>query len=385
MEFWQRLAQQFIRWISVFEGDDSQSKWRRFLGVGIVVGAIAILLRWGVSDLAAVSAALVLAGASLFSGVLVGFLFGIPKTLQRKTEPSASAPSDTDYQPNTNLEEISDWLTKMLVGVGLVELGQVPRAIDSIAAYWERCFGTACPRPFAAGVIVYFAVIGFLLGYLWTRLALVGDFIERDPRRLIPALLRKVAEEARRDPAVTERTPDREVMTQQQLEAAQALQAIGASVRVRIDDMRQQLRALAAQYESIRATMSSGPERTRRMEVVASQMRAFSLAAYSLLPEFTHSEMAGERLAAITFLQARPNREYFEWLGERLVEEKPFVGYHAAVALLNAARDATAGDRKVLEIVINQALEATTRIPESTDRRTTLRAALEALNKRSSE
>jgi len=380
MEFWQRLALRFLGWISIFEGDDSQSKWRRFLGVGVVVGGIAIFLRYGFSDVLVTSAALVLAGASLFSGVLVGFLFGIPKTLQRKADESSSV-SGADYLPNTNLEEISDWLTKMLVGVGLVELGQIPKAIDSVAAYWERCFGPACPRPFAAGLIVYFSVIGFLLGYLWTRLALVGDFIEKDPRRSIAMLLRKVADEARRDPAVTERTPDREVMTPQQHEAAQALQAIGASSRIRIDDMRQQLRALAAQYESLRATMSSGAERTRRMEVVASQMRAFSLAAYSLLSEFAHSESAGERLVAVTFLQARPSREYFTWLGERLSAERPFIGYHAAVALLNAARNVTSADRELLRSVVIHALEETARLADSTDRRTTLRAALETLER----
>jgi hypothetical protein len=381
MTVWRILVARFLRWISIFEDDDSQSKWRRFLGVGVVVGGIAILIRSGMSDARAVSAAIVLAGASLFSGVLVGFLFGIPKTLQRKREGGTSSSlSEGDYQSNTNLEEISDWLTKMLVGVGLVELSRVPQAIDSIATYWQNCFGPACPRPFAAGLIVYFAVVGFLLGYLWTRLALVGDFIEKDPRRLIATLLRKVAEEVRRDPAVTERTPDRQVMTPEQVEAAQTLQSISAGSSVSLDDMRQQLRSLATQYESVR-TMPSGPERTRRMEEIASQMRTFSLAAQPLLSEFMRSESAGERLVAVTFLQARPVRQHFGWLGERLREEKPFIGYHASVALLNAARSASGADREVLRGVIVAALEATEKIADATDRRTTLRAALETLNR----
>ena len=52
---------------------------------------------------------------------------------------SASQPSDksqvgmADLQANTNMERISDWLTKILVGAGLVELKGLPRAIDSAA------------------------------------------------------------------------------------------------------------------------------------------------------------------------------------------------------------------------------------------------------------
>lgn len=370
----------FFRWISIFEVDDSQSKWRRFLGVGVIVGAIAILLRANFADRAATAATIILAGASLFVGVLLGFLFGIPKTLQRKVETGSGASlAEGDYQPNTNLEEISDWLTKMLVGVGLVQLSRVPEFLDSLGQYWEAHLGEAFPRPFAAGLAVYFGVIGFLLGYLWTRLALIGDFIENDPRRIITKLLQRIASAAQRDPAVTERSPDRQVVTTEQVEAAQALQSITTNSRLTLDDLRQQLRALAAHYESIRATMPSGAERTRRMEVVASQMRAFSLAAYPLLSEFAQSQSTGERLVAVTFLQARPHRDYYKWLGARLTEERPFIGYHAAVALLNAVRNASVGDREILYGVLRNALEATADLPESTDRRAVLQSAFQAL------
>ncbi|HEY0015390.1 MAG TPA: hypothetical protein VGC13_03700 [Longimicrobium sp.] len=373
-----------ISWLTAFfQADDSQSKWRRILGFGVIVGSLAVLYQADLADRSATAAAFVLAGASLFTGVLLGFLFGIPKTLQRKIEPGSSASLVVgDYQPNTNLEEISDWLTKMLVGVGLVQLGRVPDALESLGRYWEVSLGAKGSQPFAAGLVVYFGVIGFLLGYLWTRLALVGDFIEKDPRRLIAAVLQNIAAAAQRDPGLTERSPDRQVITDEQLEAAQRLQSVSSSAGLTLDHMRQQVRALATQYEAVRAAMSSGPERTRKLEVIASQMRAFSLAAYPLLSEFVQSQSPGDQLAAIVFLQTRPNKDYFRWLGERMHrDEQPFIAYHAGVALLNAARNATPAEREILYGVISRALEETSHLNESADRRMVLKSAMNALRR----
>ena len=103
----------------------------------------------------------------------------------------------------------------------------------------------------------------------------------------------------------------------------------------------EKLRALADEYELIRdptTGMRSGPERTRRMEIVASKMRGMALSAYPFLSELTSSKSAGERLAAVSILEAIPDVRYVEWLAGRLAPEKPFVGYHAALGLLSAAR-----------------------------------------------
>jgi hypothetical protein len=362
------------------ENDDSQSKWRRFLGVAILTGGAAIITRADFANRAALACALILSGSALFVGILIGFLFGIPKTLRRAADsPPGGTLAEGDYQPNTNLEEISDWLTKMLVGVGLVELSRVPDLLDSVASYWEPCFGPACPRAYASGLIVYFSAIGFLLGYLWTRLALVSDFIEKDPRRLITQVLKQVARSTRSNPEATERSPNRQVVTLDQVEAAQALASLSAQSRVSLADLRQQISALSAQYEALRASMPSGPERTRRMEVIASQMRAFSLAAYPLLAELARSESAGDRLAATTFLQTRPNSEYFQWLAERLRYEKPFIGYHAAVALQHAARNASPETHDALREAIERALHFVADLSEATDRVSVLKSALDAL------
>ena len=63
-----------------------------------------------------------IAAAAQLVGTLVGFLFGIPRTLQSTSDEStsSSAPlpyhqggSHRKYLVNTNLEQVSDWLTKI--------------------------------------------------------------------------------------------------------------------------------------------------------------------------------------------------------------------------------------------------------------------------------
>lgn len=122
------------------------------------------------------------AGAALLVGALTGFLFGIPRKLQQ----DRSAPSEDNgqekssareesalYGGNTNLEQISDWLTKILVGVGLTQISAVGEALRKIADVAAPGFGGFdSSGPFAAALVVYFLVSGFLIGYLWTRLFL---------------------------------------------------------------------------------------------------------------------------------------------------------------------------------------------------------------------
>jgi hypothetical protein len=107
---------------------------------------------------------------------------------------------------------------------------------------------------------------------------------------------------------------------------------------VETSGIRQQVAALAQEYEHIRSTMDAGDSRTRKMETVASRMRSLALAAHTLIPELTASPSAGHRLAAVTMLQAVPKPEFLIWLAQRLGIEKPFVGYQAAMALLSSVR-----------------------------------------------
>ena len=131
---------------------------------------------------------LLIAGASLAAGILIGFLFGIPRTLQREAQKTGTASGlgqAESYGVNTNLEQISDWLTKIIVGVGLVQLTVIPGKLKSLADYLATAFvAQAVPGAMVMAIICYFGIFGFLLGYLWTRIYLTGEFsrIERVAR-----------------------------------------------------------------------------------------------------------------------------------------------------------------------------------------------------------
>ena len=140
---------------------------------------------------------------------------------------------------------------------------------------------------------------------------------------------------------------------------------------------------LGVEYESVRSSMSPGHDRTRRMEVVVSKMRALGRAVVPFRYDLRASPSPGRRLAAIASYQVAPDYDSLEWLVDRLGKEKPFVGYHAAVALLTAAQDGLAKDNldQLQEAV---QLVAALNLPPDSDRNTTLQqftARVQALAK----
>src|SRR5215471_9611310 len=112
--------------------------------------------------------------AAFLSGCLIGFLFGIPRVvssgqLRHDKKPQA-------YVPSTNLAEVSDWLTKLLLGAGLVQLTHlgepISHLIDSIAAGLTPATAPSIPSSAAkviAGSILFgYAAIGLLNAYVVT-------------------------------------------------------------------------------------------------------------------------------------------------------------------------------------------------------------------------
>lgn len=133
---------------------------------------------------------LLIAGACVLSGGLLGFLFGIPRALQHdKAEGKPSngqgeeRPEDRtiSYQVNTNLEQISDWLTKILVGVGLTQITSLPEALRRYSEFASPGLGnSSASKIFAVAVLVFYSICGFLISYLWTRLYLAGALRQAD-------------------------------------------------------------------------------------------------------------------------------------------------------------------------------------------------------------
>ncbi len=150
--------------------------------------------------------------------------------------------------------------------------------------------------------------------------------------------------------------------------------------RFDVEETRRRLEDLGREYDDLRNAMEPGDARTRRLETVVSRMKTLALSAYPLVPELCRSPSAGVRLAAVATLATVPRPDFLEWLAERLPSEKPFVGYHAALALLSAARTLDAADLPRVRDAIAQAQRSFTR--PDTDRDTTLRFAEEEVTRR---
>ena len=142
---------------------------------------------------------LLVAGAATVCGWLLGLLFGIPRSLALAGGPqangstttvtaSASSPSSstataapmrsTSSRVNTNLEDISDWLTKTIVGVGLTQFYALPKFLGDLA-HDTNVYGFGWPahgQLLALCLLLYFAPGGFWLGYVGTRTILTALF-----------------------------------------------------------------------------------------------------------------------------------------------------------------------------------------------------------------
>jgi len=107
---------------------------------------------------------------------------------QQFQAPANQAAVGDQQQPlagvNTNLEEISDWLTKIIVGVSLVELQKIQVRLQEMAEFIAQSIGGAAQASFAYGLMVYFSTAGFLGSYLLTRLYLQRAFRDAASERL---------------------------------------------------------------------------------------------------------------------------------------------------------------------------------------------------------
>jgi hypothetical protein len=124
-------------------------------------------VRWSVF-----ATAIITGSCSFLAGGLVGMLFGVP----RSALAAAGASPAGKYTANNNLVEVSDWLTKIIVGVGLVQIGRLEPALGRLAANLKAPLGGQ-PTSAAFGVALVLAnvLLGFLFFYLWARSLLQRD------------------------------------------------------------------------------------------------------------------------------------------------------------------------------------------------------------------
>jgi hypothetical protein len=138
---------------------------------------------------------------------------------------------------------------------------------------------------------------------------------------------------------------------------------------------------LIKDYDQIRREMPSGDERTRIMEGVFSRMKIEAPKVQGLLASYQQNSSAGARLMAIAILNMFPDANHLDWLAERLDpgQERPFVGYHAAVALLDAVTDLSAENCAKLAAALANAKRLALRLKGDSDRLNVLARAEQEL------
>jgi hypothetical protein len=135
--------------------------------VAVAVGLVGVSF-WQHSNAQSWAIAVLWSLACLAIGGLGGLLFGIPR--------SRAKASTTDQSP---IEQIADWLTKIIVGLGLTNLSKIPGKLSGWAAYMAEGIGKDHASESAAlSMALYFTVLGFVGGYLLTNLFL-DDMINK--------------------------------------------------------------------------------------------------------------------------------------------------------------------------------------------------------------
>jgi hypothetical protein len=164
-----------------------------FLGI-ILSGLLVVCIATTTAFQTGTATAIFWAMGSLFSGGFLGFLFSLPKVVEadkgtKDGEKPPATPPGT-LQVNTSLNEIADWLTKIIVGVSLVnaqtaysyfKLGAKTLG-SGLAITKDGTVATAAMSAlsFAAGLIVTFFILGLMGTYLLTRLWISAALAQAD-------------------------------------------------------------------------------------------------------------------------------------------------------------------------------------------------------------
>jgi hypothetical protein len=304
--------------------------WAAFMkwiaaGVGFALVSLALYAFWQDHPWRTLSIGLVVAAAASLAGGLAGFIFGVPRVLAvdgpRAGSPGAG-PARSTIVANTNLEQISDWLTKILVGVGLTQFG-------AIAAGARRLFGALAPAlgggevatVFAGGLVTYSAVFGFITGWLYTRLLLGGAMADADRRATALSLI-----EAAKD---AERSGD-----------DQSAREFREQARELLD----QTSDLSLANEQARPVTPAGPPPTSTLDDLAGQARRLAADLPRLDPQdlraMVHGGSDGQRATALGLMRGRPEFADVDAVVELIREPRSPYEQHQALLL---ARDILAG------------------------------------------
>lgn len=251
--------------------------------------------------------------ACFLSGTAIGFLFGIPKIFQNNQALPTSLHDDNyRQQVNTNLTEISDWLTKIIVGLGLVNLIKIPPYLSKVAGLLAsglsrpKDMPVYLPLTFSYGVIISYLILGFLFGYLTTRLYLSGLFHDADTKNALNAVNQKVEEAKSAAKSASDKAEF--ALINQSVPHGEEVQLLNLEPEGKLNE-------LIDSYNNIREKLVQGNARTNKMNNVIKGI----MDLLPSLPTFNVSQMLqekdnGKRVAAYAYLYVKPEYQFLEEL-----------------------------------------------------------------------
>jgi hypothetical protein len=147
--------------------DEKENKAIIFILLLVIIGLVVIIIfaSKGTYIFQTIATLFFVSGGVFTFSSLLGFLFGIPRT----TVIDESEKSKSRYIGNDNLLQVSDWITKIILGLGLTQIHQIPNKVQSIAKFIVDNTHIS-NQALIISILLYFACLGFLFGYLWTRL-----------------------------------------------------------------------------------------------------------------------------------------------------------------------------------------------------------------------
>jgi len=144
--------------------------------------------------------------ACIALGFFVGFLFGLPRVVQKERDTNGVMAASSDQKDNgssrllfnTNLEKVSDFITTSIISLSLANLQNFPSffssAVNFVASGIDHSVNDGNIQPahsaklIAASILIYFVTTGFLYGYIVTQTRIAREFRRffDEPRRADP-------------------------------------------------------------------------------------------------------------------------------------------------------------------------------------------------------
>jgi hypothetical protein len=180
-----------------------------FVIVGCVVYGVAVGGNAGERASIAITASAVVGTAGVL-GSLLGILFGLPRDVP---SPQRSESSNARFSFNSNLLKVSDWITTIVVGLTLVNLGRIPSSLSDFGDWIAPSLGGGDgSAQFGVLLGVFGVTSGLVFFFAWTTIGFRRDLetgqreAEDIWREAAEYFAGKISEEDVEDP--TQRAPD---------------------------------------------------------------------------------------------------------------------------------------------------------------------------------